>query len=76
MRAFPTLTTSGTLANYSAGVIHTLSSLVLNPTWTEPSGNYAHVSLFSVVPSGQTSGHAGELISENSASSLAFDSEL
>ena len=76
MRVFPTLTTSGTLANYSGGTIRQLSSLTLNPTWTETAGNYSHVSLFAQVSSGQTAGNAGMLLSNVSASSLAFDSEL
>lgn len=76
MRVFPTLTTSGNFANYSAGAIRGISSLTLNPTWTETAGNYNHVSLFAVVSSGLTSGHAGILLANNIASFLAFDSEL
>jgi hypothetical protein len=78
MRAHPSLTSSGTLAIYNnVGGIINLSSISLNPTFTQADGlGFRDVCIFAVVSSGLTAGTIGSLISNNAVASLQFDSEL
>ena len=78
MRVHPSLTSSGTLAIYkSNGGITNLSSISLNPVFTQNAGlGFRDVCILAVVSSGLTSGTIGTLLSNNAAASLQFDAEL
>ena len=78
MRAHPSLTSSGTLAIYNhAGSIINLSSISLNPTFTQADGlSFRDVCIYAVVSSGLTAGTIGSLLSNNAVASLQFDAEL
>jgi len=78
MRDHPALTSSGTLAIYaSSGGIINVSSISLNPVFTQNAGlGFRDVCIFAVVSSGLTAGTIGTLLSNNAAASLQFDAEL
>jgi hypothetical protein len=78
MRVHPSLTSSGTLAIYNhTGSIINLSSISLNPTFTQADGlGFRDVCIYAVVSSGLTAGTIGSLLSNNAVASLQFDAEL